>query len=61
LTPVITEVLTKEKYLSQRRTPSLKEASDETCPLFKGTLTEMKYLCHNDPNLINPPDLVSLG
>jgi hypothetical protein len=29
--------------------------------LFKGTLGENRHLCHSDPNLVNWPDLVSLG
>jgi hypothetical protein len=41
--------------------PFLEGAADKTRPLFKGMLKENRYLCHNDSNLVNQLDLISLG
>jgi hypothetical protein len=60
VTPLITEMLTKENYLSLEKTPILKGASGETHP-FERMFNENRHLCHNDPNLAINLDLISLG
>jgi hypothetical protein len=48
----------KKKKLSQVWSPVLKGASGRTHALFKGML---KHPCHNDPNLMSRPTLISLS
>jgi hypothetical protein len=52
MTPLITEMFAKEKYLKEGHM-CLEGALGETCPLLKGFLKENRYSCQKDPNLVN--------
>jgi hypothetical protein len=61
VTPVIRDLVAKKEKLILRQDTSSKEASDETPPFIKGLLKKNRHSQHSDPNLLNCPDLVSLG
>jgi hypothetical protein len=59
ITPLNTQNVYNEEYLSQGWTPVLMGASGRTDPLFKRMLKHER-VCHRDPNLMSGPTMNSL-